>query len=61
MSGCQNSAAMEIKRIVPDIESTDFDASREFYEDFLGLEPLMDQGWVMKILNNFNDSNFSSV
>ncbi|MCW2995721.1 MAG: glyoxalase [Conexibacter sp.] len=38
---------MAVKRIVPDLHATDPRASRAFYEDVLGLELVMDQGWVM--------------
>lgn len=37
---------MKVKRIVADIAATDVAAARRFYRDILGLEPLMDFGWV---------------
>ena len=38
--------AMAVRRIVPDLGSTDPAASRQFYADVLGLELVMDLGWV---------------
>lgn len=38
---------MTIKRVVPNIQSAQFDQSREFYRDFLGLQIAMDMGWVV--------------
>jgi catechol 2,3-dioxygenase-like lactoylglutathione lyase family enzyme len=37
---------MKVKRIVADIAAMDVAAARRFYRDILGLEPLMDFGWV---------------
>ena len=37
---------MHIRRIVPDFRSADPAASREFYENVLGLETVMDLGWI---------------
>jgi len=37
---------MSIRRIVPNIASTDPDLCRAFYVDFLGLEAAMDMGWI---------------
>ena len=37
---------MQIRRIVPDFHGHDAAADREFYEKVLGLELVMDQGWV---------------
>jgi len=45
---------MSIKRIVPDIESSDLDGSKGFYRDFLGMELAMDQGWVMTFASRSN-------
>jgi catechol 2,3-dioxygenase-like lactoylglutathione lyase family enzyme len=35
-----------VRRIVPDLHGDDPAASRGFYEDVLGLELVMDQGWI---------------
>ena len=37
---------MKVKRIVADIATTDVAAARTFYQDILGLMPLMDFRWV---------------
>lgn len=42
---------MSVKRIVPDITSERFDASRKFYTEVLGLEPAMDMGWIMTLVS----------
>ena len=47
---------MSIKRIVPDIASAKLEDSRCFYGDFLGLDLVMDQGWVMTFASPVNPS-----
>jgi catechol 2,3-dioxygenase-like lactoylglutathione lyase family enzyme len=37
---------MIVKRIVANIASPDVDAARRFYRDILGLDLLMDHGWI---------------
>ena len=37
---------MKVKRIVADIAATDVAAAARFYRNILGLEPLMDFGWI---------------
>jgi catechol 2,3-dioxygenase-like lactoylglutathione lyase family enzyme len=37
---------MKIRRIVANIEAADPDKARAFYRDVLGLELLMDHGWL---------------
>ncbi len=37
---------MKIRRIVANIETPDAAAARRFYHDVLGLDVLMDQGWI---------------
>jgi catechol 2,3-dioxygenase-like lactoylglutathione lyase family enzyme len=37
---------MKVKRIVANIAAPDIAAARRFYQDVLGLEPLMDLGWI---------------
>jgi catechol 2,3-dioxygenase-like lactoylglutathione lyase family enzyme len=36
---------MKVKRIVANIAAPDIAAAKRFYQDVLGLEPLMDHGW----------------
>jgi predicted enzyme related to lactoylglutathione lyase len=38
---------MAVRRIVPDFQASDPSGSAEFYSELLGLEPVMDQGWVV--------------
>jgi len=37
---------MHVKRIVANVETTDLDRAVDFYQAFLGLELLMDHGWL---------------
>lgn len=37
---------MKVKRIVADIHTPDVAAARRFYQDVLGLDLLMDHGWI---------------
>jgi catechol 2,3-dioxygenase-like lactoylglutathione lyase family enzyme len=38
---------MQVKRIVANIASSDIAAAKRFYRDVLGLDVLMDHGWIM--------------
>jgi catechol 2,3-dioxygenase-like lactoylglutathione lyase family enzyme len=37
---------MKVKRIVADIDTRDIAAAKKFYHDVLGLDLLMDHGWI---------------
>lgn len=37
---------MKVKRIVANVETRDIAAAKRFYHDILGLELLMDHGWI---------------
>lgn len=37
---------MKVKRIVTNIEATDVAEAKRFYQDILGMELLMDHGWI---------------
>lgn len=37
---------MKVKRIVANIETKKIKAAKRFYQDVLGLESLMDMGWI---------------
>ncbi len=37
---------MKVKRIVADIATQDISAAKSFYQDVLGLDLLMDHGWI---------------
>ncbi|TIU89419.1 MAG: glyoxalase, partial [Mesorhizobium sp.] len=38
---------MKVRRIVANIETPDIAAAKRFYQDVLGLDVLMDQGWIL--------------
>jgi catechol 2,3-dioxygenase-like lactoylglutathione lyase family enzyme len=38
---------MQVKRIVANIAAADISAASRFYRDILGLEVLMDHGWIV--------------
>ena len=38
---------MQVKRIVANLHTLDPSAAKRFYQDVLGLEILMDQGWIV--------------
>jgi catechol 2,3-dioxygenase-like lactoylglutathione lyase family enzyme len=42
---------MSVRRIVPDLRSKQFDASRDFYVDILGLEVAMDMGFIVTLVS----------
>jgi len=37
---------MTVLRIVPNLETNDTEAAKSFYQDFLGLDIVMDMGWI---------------
>ncbi len=37
---------MQVKRVVANFEATDLSRASAFYQDLLGLELLMDHGWI---------------
>jgi len=43
-----------MKRIVPDITSEQMESSREFYTNVLGMEVVMDMGWVVTLVSPDN-------
>jgi predicted enzyme related to lactoylglutathione lyase len=47
---------MKVRRIVPDIRSTDIPASIEFYTEILGLEVGMDLGWIASLTSPSNET-----
>src|SRR4051812_21715118 len=46
--------SMGIRRIVPNIKSSQLSLSRDFYVDFLGLEVGMDMGWIVNLGSSTN-------
>jgi predicted enzyme related to lactoylglutathione lyase len=45
---------MNIRRIVPDINSTKMEESKVFYADFIGLKLAMDMGWILTFVSESN-------
>lgn len=52
---------MVVRRVVPNFYTTDVDASHEFYVDFLGLDVVMDQGWITTFATPVSGSGQLSV
>jgi catechol 2,3-dioxygenase-like lactoylglutathione lyase family enzyme len=40
---------MAVERVVPDLVSTSIEGSKAFYLRVLGLEPVMDHGWIVTL------------
>ena len=40
---------MSVERMVPDLSSASLEASAGFYRSVLGLEPIMDHGWIVTL------------
>jgi hypothetical protein len=38
---------MVVRRIVANVEAEDLQSARGFHQDLLGLEPVMDHGWII--------------
>jgi catechol 2,3-dioxygenase-like lactoylglutathione lyase family enzyme len=47
---------MGIRRIVPNIKSSQLSLSRDFYVDFLGLGVGMDMGWIVNLGSSTNST-----
>lgn len=45
---------MKIRRIVPDISSTNLEESKRFYADFIGLKLAMDMKWILTFTSKSN-------
>ena len=45
---------MDIRRVVPDIETDRMDESRKFYTEFLGFDVAMDMGWIVTLISPSN-------
>ncbi len=52
---------MSVRRIVPDLRATDPAAGTDFYAEVLGLELVMDQGWIVTYADPANPSAQLSV
>jgi catechol 2,3-dioxygenase-like lactoylglutathione lyase family enzyme len=40
---------MGVRRVVPDLTSQDLAASTAFYRDVLGMQEVMDHGWIVTL------------
>lgn len=40
---------MGVHRVVPDLASTSLESATAFYGDVLGLQPVMDHGWIVTL------------
>lgn len=40
---------MGVHRVVPDLASTSLESATAFYGEVLGLEPVMDHGWIVTL------------
>lgn len=45
---------MTVRRVVPNIESADLEGTREFYAGALGLDTVMDLGWIVALASPTN-------
>lgn len=52
---------MSIRRVVPNIKVHQYEESRTFYTNFLGLDLAMDLGWIMTFVNPDNPTVQVSV
>jgi catechol 2,3-dioxygenase-like lactoylglutathione lyase family enzyme len=52
---------MSIRRIVPNIKSTDPPAARSFYEGVLGLKTALDMGWIITFASPSNPTAQVSI
>ncbi|MBA2350126.1 MAG: VOC family protein [Solirubrobacterales bacterium] len=52
---------MSVHRIVPDLQGPDPAAGADFYADVLGLELVMDQGWIVTYADPANPAAQLSV
>ena len=52
---------MTVRRIVPNINSSDPQASKAFYEGVLGLQTAMDTGWIVTFASPANPTAQVSV
>ena len=45
---------MSVRRVVPDLASQSLATTKAFYKDVLGLEPVMDHGWIVTLADPAN-------
>ena len=52
---------MSIRRVVPNLKSPDMDGSRTFYGEFLGMNLVMDLGWIVTYASPTNPTAQISI
>lgn len=45
---------MSVERVVPDLACQSLDEARRFYDRVLGLQPVMDHGWIVTLADPRN-------
>ncbi len=52
---------MSVERVVPDLASQSLDEAKHFYGLVLGLQPVMDHGWIVTLADPHNPSSQISL
>lgn len=52
---------MSVKRVVPDLASHSLARAKHFYSLVLGLQPVMDHGWIVTLADPHNPSSQISL
>jgi catechol 2,3-dioxygenase-like lactoylglutathione lyase family enzyme len=52
---------MSVKRVVPDLASRSIGEAKHFYDQVLGLQPVMDHGWIVTLADPHNPSSQISL
>jgi catechol 2,3-dioxygenase-like lactoylglutathione lyase family enzyme len=47
--GFEDNNRLGVRRVVPDLGSHDLGAAKDFYANVLGLQPVMDHGWIVTL------------
>jgi len=54
-------AVLTVERVVPDLTSRSLDEAKHFYDSVLGLQPVMDHGWIVTLADPDNPSSQISL
>jgi catechol 2,3-dioxygenase-like lactoylglutathione lyase family enzyme len=52
---------MRVERVVPDLATTSVARSRNFYQEVLGLETVMDHGWIVTLADPLHPGSQISI
>ena len=52
---------MSVQRVVPDLASQSLEEAKRFYDQVLGLQPVMDHGWIVTLADPRNPSSQISL